>query len=80
LPIFDCRLPIPGGQRKKLPHHFFNRPAAAGHSTIGNENPAFGCGRNLRCHPEPAALGGGLRMTLTPFGTLRLRFFPQPTR
>ena len=30
--------------------------------------------------PAPAALGGGIRMTLAPLGTLRLRFFPQPTR
>ena len=44
------------------------------------ESLVFAWGRNLRCHPEPAALGGGIRMTLTPFGTLPLRFFPQPTR
>ena len=37
--------------------------------------------RMSRCHPGgPAALGGRIRVTLTPFGTLRLRFFPQPTR
>jgi hypothetical protein len=47
---------------------------------IGNENLVLAWGRNPRCHPEPAALGGGIRMTLTPFGTLRLGFFSQPTR
>jgi len=46
----------------------------------GNESLVFAWGRNPRCHPEPAAFGGGTRMTLTWFGTLRLRFFPQPTR
>jgi len=37
--IADIRLPIADGQRRKLPHHFFNRQSA-----IGNENLAFGCG------------------------------------
>ena len=32
------------------------------------------------CHPEPAAFGGRVRMTPASFGTLRLHFFPQPTR
>ena len=37
--------------------------------------------RMSRCRPGgPAALGGRIRMRLTPFGTLRLRFFPQPAR
>jgi hypothetical protein len=47
---------------------------------LGNENLVFAWGRNPRCHPEPAALGGGIRMTLSPFGSLRLRFFPQAIR
>ena len=45
-----------------------------------NENLVFTWGRNPRCHPEPAAFGGRIRMTLTAFGTLRLHFFPQPIR
>jgi hypothetical protein len=35
--IAHFRLPIADGHRKELPHHFFNRPAAAGQSAIGND-------------------------------------------
>jgi len=34
--IADFRFPIADEHWKELPHYFFNRPAAAGQSAIGN--------------------------------------------
>jgi hypothetical protein len=40
-PIADCRLSIADWQRSDSPQRFFNRPAAAGQSSIDNDSFDF---------------------------------------